>query len=367
MIVYIIAIGILFISYPLVNKKLYFSINFMIMSLLVGLRGDNIGSDTLRHIEFIRSAGEFDGIDSLLAVNESIRIEIGNILIMQLANSFGDVHLFFIISSFLTFGAIGIFAYKYTPNKDYWSVVFAIYAIGFFMYAMNATRQALAISLACNLYPYIKNNEKIKFSLLVALIAWLFHYSLLIMIPVVWFFSLKTCEINEENIFKIFFVSILKCIFGGIILCIFINAIIEFLPYGGYLLMASEFSRPSEGGWFNLFRGLGVLTMVLATLFISRNNNTSQNDLTNIYWCSVMALMSIFFTILQLSFMNIFYRVIDTFNIYVCVLCVYFFQIAKPRYLLLLYRVVFIVVGVVCLYYMLSSGLNGVDQYNTYF
>ena len=67
------------------------------MSLLVGLRGDNIGSDTLRHIEFIRSAGEFDGIDSLLAVKESIRIEIGNILIMQLANSFGDVHLFFII------------------------------------------------------------------------------------------------------------------------------------------------------------------------------------------------------------------------------------------------------------------------------
>lgn len=184
-----------------VKKKyqiLFSFIIILIMFLLCGLRGINIGIDTKEYVYSFQY-----GVDSYFTDSGEKLFALTYILVHFFSDSW-NVWLFFVSS--LIYIPLFIILKKESPNPLYSSLVFMVSVSHFFPESMNIIRQSIATIIILGVY-VLWNREKKTLSLILLLVAVLFHTTSLIALP---FLFLKNIKFNNKLvIFSLLIVTFL--------------------------------------------------------------------------------------------------------------------------------------------------------------
>lgn len=170
------------------NKKIYnlfIILIFLVLVLFAGLRSKVVGTDTGMYVgRFLRL-----NQDVATLINNSSRIEIGYRFLELFAKMISDNYislLLFIAFVTLYFQIRGIYRLSVNPLIS----IFVLITFGIYTYVFNGTRQAIAAAIYLYaLYYLVKGNFK-KY-LLWILLAFLFHKSVVLMIPLYFLFRKK--------------------------------------------------------------------------------------------------------------------------------------------------------------------------------
>lgn len=185
-------------SNEVINKKLYCSIIFIIMSAILGLRNISIGIDTITYYY------SFNNI-KYLSLNDSISVKFEKgykILEFCIGRVFGDFQILLILIAILYVGVVSYYIYKYSVNPMLSYIFFIIF--DFYTFAMSANRQTIAISLVMISLKYAMDRKSIKFMILIILAA-SFHITALIFLPV---YFVSKFKLNNKNIILFIFIGV---------------------------------------------------------------------------------------------------------------------------------------------------------------
>ncbi len=343
------------------NKNLYLVIITLMFVFFSGFRGMEVGTDTIGYARDFYSVANIQ-IEKIF--DSPYRFEPGFTLLCNIAlYIFDDVQGLFFLYAIFTWTLMGYFVYINISKKYYWLAMFSIVAFGFYGYSMNVMRQALAIAIACNSIQYIVSRKYIKALTLIG-ISTLFHYSLGIMFPVVLFVILLHYRVIEgqTRLIYIFGVICVLVIFISASLFIFISSNLDmfFGSYVGYFSPDSRFN--AEVGLSGRLIAQSIFYISLALISCSYYTEGEQRIRILLY--SIFMLIAAMAAFSQMGVMKIFYRIVDTFNVYICVLLPEIFNMEKRFDIRAWGIVIVVIIGFLQLHYNLVNGINEVTDYS---
>ena len=273
---------------------------------------------------------------------------------------FDDFQGMLLLYSILTYGALAYCLYINTTKKYYWMAMFGVVAFGFLGYSMNGMRQALSIAIGCNIIQYVLSKKIIKAILLLSIAA-LFHRSILLMLPFVMFISLVYEKIYNSTI-KIVYLNMLSSVLMIIVFFVLFNFFSQHLDmiegfYGGYF--SGKFS--GAVGFSKRLTCLIAFNFILVMIAGSYKIEGTQR--VKIFMYSLFLITACAAMIAQMNAMRIFYRVVDIFNIYICLIIPEIMVMEQRAWVRAVFTVMIIVIGVLVLSYLLISGVNEVADY----
>ena len=255
-------------SINLINKgnlKQKQLIHFFVITLLscfIGLRGNHVGSDTITYQNIFSEISSYGDTD--------FHIEIGFLLLNQFVSWIGGnfntllfisvaLPLFFILRTIRYFNIYNVFLSYYV-----------LFCSSFLLiYLFSGIRQGIAIGFIFYSFKYIVNRE-LKFFILYILLASLFHFTSIIVLPLYW-------VIKKIPYFCILSLTIISFIAAkiGISKAIFMF-LISFITghYSAYANTYSDFGNSNTG--------LGIILRIffwLSVLFILSKNINSKKTL----------------------------------------------------------------------------------------
>lgn len=348
------------------GKKMYFFITYSMIALVAGLRDASVGTDTFSYYrDFYRLQNlDFTQIDSGFKL-----VEPGYLMIIKLSSIFPDgapVHIF--LYSVLTFLALGIFIYHNTNNKNYWLATFLVLAFGFMFYSMNAMRQSLAIAIACNSLTYLMKREYLKAGFII-LISMCFHLSLVVMAPVILLAMFYLSFLRKFPSFNNFL--------GYLVFMMAVSVVIASL--GWYVLnnidllnnlflkyyLSSKYGLEAQTGLY-MITTVSIYSLFLVLSFVYTRYK-EESVIVQTACLRVYLSLAIAATLCSAYFMIIFYRVVDTFSIYLVILAPLVMWSVRNKYVRIIGLVGIVLFG--CCYeaQFLWSGFNEVTNYRTLF
>lgn len=245
-----------------INKKSlrFFLIIFVPLWLVMGLRY-NIGAD-FRNYQAIFDAANNTGTNKY-------NVEIGFYWLNKLVALFSDnsQSIFIIVAFFM----ILFFLRGFMFNSDVIFIQLVVFlGTGYYFYAMNIMRQYLAISIMCYAYHYLEKKQYKKW-LLFLIIAFLFHKSVLIWIPV--YLLIIYTESHFFYLFTLLFAVIFKYGYRYIL-----KILLRFIPYAHYFLSEDSFVT-QRMSWSNVVvTGMVLLVYIIfgKELIAKRKNNSQR-------------------------------------------------------------------------------------------
>lgn len=270
------------IGQPLPNP-LCFIISVLAYVPFAGLR-TNTG-DTFFYIHDFELA-EPDGIISYELKGGSLYSLLTEIVL----ETVDDYHYLVFVTAIITYIPVLYIIYKY--SHPYELAIFLFVATGYFGLGMNGIRQYCATGILVLGTKYLFSTKKsafIKYSAFV-LLAWLFHTTALIMIPI--FFFVRRKAWKPSSFMLIFLSAIAMSIFDMI------------LPTFQKVLADTSHSAYS-GGWFEQEGGSSLLRVVvamvpLALAYFSRNKMRNLGHIGDI--------------LINLSCVNVAFYIISMYN-----------------------------------------------------
>lgn len=177
-------------------KKYKFSYVFIALLplfIILGFKGNMVGSDTPNYIRIFENATYFDILGER-SMNE--QLEIGYKVFIHLLTSITSVYQWqFIIVGALVYVSIGYFVYKHA--KDPALAILLFITLGYFQFTLSGIRQTMAMSIILFSYEFIKRRNFIKYFIIV-IIAALFHKSALFFLPT---YFIACRQFTRKNIF----------------------------------------------------------------------------------------------------------------------------------------------------------------------
>lgn len=358
MIVYNVLAVLSLLLHPILNnKKLYTGIMSVLLILVAGLRSVNVGTDTLEYIFLYEKMKNLPLVDSFGIGNH---IEIGNIYIIFLSSVIYDSpYTFVFFMAFFTVIILGFFIYR-IAGEDYHIATFVIITFGFYAYLMNAERQALAIAISCHAIYYIFQHSYAK-AVLICALASCFHLSLIIMLPIVLLLKLFDRELGHGLRLTIFFLSSLVVVvtfYYGYNL-FFDNPDLLGGRFVGYLDIMDEFNAPREMG----LTGKAFLCICLLTSFVLNLVPVGMEQQRQNFIIGFLLLVAVLLMLAQINIIYIFYRLVDTFSIYLCIGVPFVFRFFRNSYYKDVIMLLFFLMSLVVMNYMGLGGINGVYPY----
>jgi len=252
--------------------NLFFSLT--LITLLVGLRSENIGIDTVYYLDYYKYLPVFRFDNILLNY-----LEPGySFIIYLLRTVHASETLFLLTNSTISLFLFFIF-YKNINKQLPWAIFFA-FSTGFIFLMMNGMRQAIAIPILALSIKYVTNRNLLKF-LGVVLVGTLFHYSILLMLPIYLINYLSKIKYGLWGI--LFIISVFISPFNFLN---YFGNVLSILPkdYSHYLnLLDLTESKFTVGFLFNLILGF------LAIYFSSQITIDKFNkNILNIYFLGVI-------------------------------------------------------------------------------
>lgn len=239
-------------------NKLFWSLSFLTLVIPVSFRGYGVD-----HTSYIKWYNYIESLGIGYLLNYSGMPEPLYALINFLvANTIGNVQLVFFISALIPLALIYLHFSKYVKKINLaiciWVFGFSYY---FFMYGL--VRMSIAVGIIIYSYKYLENKKILKY-IIGCLIASLFHYSAIIMIPIYFIVNSKIINglIYTKNNFNAFKYIIIVVI--SIPLLFIIIAIIFPFVAGGF----SWFGRYNkyfriENNWRTINRLLFAYPLIL--------------------------------------------------------------------------------------------------------
>ncbi len=298
---------------------------FLCMFLPAALRY-GIGTDYFNYIDILNSRTLNSNIEwAYRMMNDIIRY-------LNL-----DIQWIFIISSFLIYIPICFLVKK---NKIFIYVLFFILLV--YLRSYNIIRQAIAISFVlCAFSHYIENRKNIVL-IIGALFASTFHFSALLILPLILFLKIR---FNKSFILIFLVILMVLVINGNLIYLIFTSDIFLNSGYGNYAF--SEYNRETEVG-----SGLGILLQLAVPFIVIINKKNNENYSMMILLSSIYILAKVFSTQIY-----IFNRLLDAVIFIPVLLAGYIFE-CKNRKLLLLFFCICL------LNYLLSINIGQSSKYS---
>lgn len=251
------------------NSKLRF-LPFLIMGLFSGLRY-GVGVDTDNYV-----------LTFNYILNEKTThydIEIGFELIVKIVHYMGgNPQIVFLLFALTT----NYFIYKFIINNSinyYISTVLFLCIGPFYLSTMNGMRQALAVSVFAFCLKFIIDRKPIKYFGVLSFFS-IFHYSLILMLPLYWLFKSK---INYKVLLLSIPFVILIFRFG------LVNNFIQLIGYGNLL----DFDSNTLGASYMLFLGISIF-IIFITEKIKRPLENEIINLNMIYLSIYIVVVGLF-------------------------------------------------------------------------
>lgn len=229
-------------------EKIFIFTAFIIMAIIIGLRGVSVGEDTHMYLSIAKAAQNLSFNDIISGFPKSIwnidihgveyKVEtlylLYNKIIMSITN---NSQMILFVTAVITCIGFGKFIYDNSYDKFFSTYVFLCEF--FFMASFNIMRQLLAMSIAINSYTYIKNGKNKK-ALLAIIIASLFHQSSIIYLGLFLLFRVKNIE---RTIKYILIISIILIQIPPVLYKI----VLKFSPYYASYLEVSYWQTSAKG------------------------------------------------------------------------------------------------------------------------
>lgn len=180
-VVFVLIAGI-FLQAKYINKRIFVTISFTIMALILGLRGNTVGEDTRHFIGVFQYAKDISWKTALTSGTDTIyntiygtdlSIETGYLILNKIIGLFTDnaQWLIFVVAV-LTCWLFGKFILEQSQHVFFATYIFMCESM--YMQSFNLMRQMLAIAIGIQAYTLIKRNQNIK-AVLIIILAFLFH------------------------------------------------------------------------------------------------------------------------------------------------------------------------------------------------
>ena len=204
------------------GNGVYFWISVIQLTLLSGLRGLEVGTDTLSYYNIFIEISKIDNIGLLFERRE----EIGYVLLNRVISLFGgNISVLLTICAFITAYGLMRFLRDNTVNLRF--STYLLITFMFFFTSMNVVRQYMATAIGLNAITCVKKKKYLK-GIMFILIGALFHK----LAPLYLVIYFAYCASVNKQVRIIFYVSIGICLVWG--KQILIKAA-EFLGYETYI------------------------------------------------------------------------------------------------------------------------------------
>ena len=265
---------------------------FIILTLLIsfaGLRDANVGTDANNYVESFKSDRNNDY--SVLEIKSSL--EIGFLYIERFTKTITHQYWFLLI----VIASISVFFYYKVIIKlslNYSISFFVFITLATYLFIFNGARQGIAAAIfSFAIIQIIKGSFK-KYLLWVG-IAFLFHKTVLLTIPLYFLFRLKFSIKN-----------LLITIVSSIVLIVFSFQILSFLPESFSFRYAQYQERGATGGaLLTIFYLLITTFFILIRNFISKKNIAYYDVYLNITIFNTLIYIIVFITGLDVNLMRL--------------------------------------------------------------
>ncbi len=234
----------------------------IVLFLLIGLRGEYVGNDTINYIFFFNRMKWVTTI-----IDPTSRFEKGYQIYCKIIGLFFDYQIMFIITALICIGCI---LYGIVKNSKNWQYsLFLFVGLRFFYFFLSGIRQSIAVSLIFVAYIFLKQNKILKYVLLVIL-ASTFHFSALIFL-LAW--PLSKIKFTYKNIFKILSLTLVTYAFFNPILTV----VLKYMPnyYSGYLITEAASAN-------NLANYIEMIIPILILLFAKFSGYLKEINVNNL-------------------------------------------------------------------------------------
>lgn len=189
----------IFLTKVTIHNKLFLFCAFLLMALLLGLRGSGVGEDTKMYLSVANASSQISWHDLFMHFPKSTwaiddygyqdKIEtmflLYNKVIMSISH---NAQWVLMITALITCFGFAKFIYDNTSEVFMATYVFMCEAI--YMNCFNVTRQCMAAAIAINSYTYFKKGKYLK-PIVLILAASLFHQSALIYLILILLVKIK--------------------------------------------------------------------------------------------------------------------------------------------------------------------------------
>lgn len=244
----------------------------------------NNGADYLMYMSMFKIYGaKGASISSFSSVKVT---EIGFFLLIKIC-SFIFNNQYFIFYGIIALIICGfMYAGIWQQSTNVVFSVFLFYAAGTYFDSFNGLRQYIAVAIVVYALKYIYINDFKHYCVWIVLAA-LFHYSALIMIP---FFFIRFIEIDLKTACSI----VLTCLIGGKILYNIVSYILQFTRYR-YFLTSVEYEIMVTQASILYTTIISLLTFGYSKIFMKSVSPKLQimMNMQSIVWCSAVLSLSI--------------------------------------------------------------------------
>lgn len=243
--------------------------SFMILSLIAGLRSENVGIDT-----YEQYISQYEAIGKSSFPFSEFRFEIGYSLFSKICYKINhNPQTLILISSFVINLCFHIFIYKNCKTPIY-SILAYIFSMCYF-FNMNAMRQALGYGFLLLGVPLLKKKNTSPLFILFALLAAFFHKSLILCSI---FIFVPFLSPKRKNLYII---PIIICILLTILPTSIITKVISVTKYSSYI--GSELDSSAVlGGLVNLLIPTALFVLSYNSIgkyeYVLFNQNIANND-----------------------------------------------------------------------------------------
>lgn len=250
---------------------------FILIFLFLALRYD-FGSDYQNYYIGFLNLNKYTYINYL---DDSFHFEIGWLLLNRLFGNFGFFSMVIFLAAFNCIVYYHVIK-KYVPVRYYWLAIFIyLFDPKFMLIHASAMRQSVAIAIFLLSIEYIYKRDLIRYLLCIG-IAWLFHSSALILLPV-YFIGYLNWKINN--------------IWGNVIFLIFISLFIfgNIISPGLYFLIGNYFEGYEAyiGTVAEIGSGVGIIFMSMFFIFIIYFSRFQEKQKKIFFYIAIIGFMFI--------------------------------------------------------------------------
>ncbi|WP_410198522.1 EpsG family protein [Aliarcobacter butzleri] len=269
----------------------------------------------------------------------------------------GDSYILIFISSFISISVIFYFIIKESNNK-YLSIILYICIFGY-LFTFNGVRQSIAISFFV-IAMYNLNNDNKKYLYIYSIIAFLFHYSVIVVILIYFIFSLINKRIIILTIWLVSLFIISNPIFTTLILEPFINLFSLILPFK-YQYYFDELLYEANLNLKILFYQI-IFIMYYYVLNVKKVEFSKYKKYIELSMIGIIVYNYFFY----LEFFNRFAIYFEIFNIIAIPFSIYVIFFKKYKYLYFLIVIILFLFSIMLLIRSLISGSNGIINYSNW-
>ncbi len=165
------------------SKKVYILLCSMVLIFFAGMRSVEVGADTNMYKTLFDYASLADSFSNGYNSWQRGGVEIGYYVFEYFFAKHYNFQLFLFVVAVISIAPVMVVIYRYSSN--YYYSIFLYIAFGYFSFAMNGIRQAMAIGICMIAYIFYRERKLCLF-LLTIIFACFFHKSAILFFPVYW-------------------------------------------------------------------------------------------------------------------------------------------------------------------------------------